>query len=73
MPDGTAVSVAGGTPALRMGLRFVRGLREEAAHAIIRQRNITPFTSIHDLVHRVPELRKDELNMLGEIDRKSVV
>jgi error-prone DNA polymerase len=67
MPDGTAVSVAGGTPALRMGLRFVRGLREEAAHAIIRQRNITPFTSIHDLVHRVPELRKDELNTLGEI------
>ena len=50
-----------------MGLRYVRGLREEAAHAIIRQRNIAPFTSIHDLIHRVPELRKDELNTLGEI------
>jgi error-prone DNA polymerase len=67
MPDGTSPSADGGTPALRMGLRYVRGLREEAAHAIIRQRNIAPFVSIHDLVHRVPELRKDELNTLGEI------
>ena len=58
---------AGGTPALRLGLRYVRGLREEAAQAIVRQRNIAPFTSIHDLIHRVPELRKDELNTLAEI------
>ena len=35
--------------------------------AIIRQRNLAPFTSIHDLIHRVPELRKDELNTLAEI------
>jgi error-prone DNA polymerase len=42
-------------------------LREEAAQAIVRQRNLTPFTSIHDLIHRVPELRKDELNTLAEI------
>jgi error-prone DNA polymerase len=58
---------AGGTPALLLGLRYVRGLREEAAQAIVRQRNLTPFTSIHDLIHRVPELRKDELNTLAEI------
>jgi error-prone DNA polymerase len=66
-PDGTAPSAVSGTPALRIGLRYVRGLREEAANAIVRQRNLALFTSIHDLVHRVPELRKDELNTLAEI------
>jgi error-prone DNA polymerase len=58
---------AEGTPALRLGLRYVRGLREEVATALIRQRDIAPLASIHDLVHRVPELRKDELNTLAEI------
>ena len=54
-------------PALRLGLRYARGLREEAAQAIVRQRELAPFTSVHDLVQRVPELRKDELNTLAEI------
>jgi error-prone DNA polymerase len=58
---------AGETPALRIGLRYVRGLREDAGRAIVRQRNLAPFTSIHDLIQRVPELRKDELNTLAEI------
>jgi error-prone DNA polymerase len=53
--------------ALRLGLRYVRGLREEAGQAIVRARNSAPFISIHDLVHRVPELRKDELNTLAAI------
>jgi len=53
--------------ALRLGLRYARGLREEAAKALVQQRNLAPFTSIRDLVHRVPELRKDELNTLAEI------
>jgi len=53
--------------ALRIGLRYVRGLREEAAQALMRQRSTAPFTSIRDLIHRVPELRKDELNTLAEI------
>ena len=66
-PDRTALSSDGGTPALRLGLRYVRGLREEAARAIVHQRNLAPFTSIDDLVHRVPELRKDELHTLAEI------
>jgi len=68
-PDGgrDAHRTAGGTPALRIGLCYVRGLREEAARAIVRQRNFAPFISIHDLIHRVPELRKDELNTLAEI------
>jgi error-prone DNA polymerase len=55
------------TPALRMGLRYVRGLREEAGLALLRSRARAPFTSIHDLTRRVPELRKDELSTLAEI------
>jgi error-prone DNA polymerase len=54
-------------PALRLGLRYARGLREEAAKALVRQRSLAPFISIRDLVHRVPELRKDELSTLAEI------
>jgi len=52
---------------LRLGLRYARGLREEAAQSLVQQRNLSPFVSIRDLVHRVPELRKDELNTLAEI------
>ncbi len=61
-----ALSEAEG-PALRLGLRYVRGLREEAAQALVRERACAPFTSIHDLTRRVPELRKDELTRLAEI------
>jgi error-prone DNA polymerase len=50
-----------------MGLRYVRGLREEAGQALLRERDRAPFTSIHDLTRRVPELRKDELATLAEI------
>jgi len=55
------------TPALRMGLRYVRGLREEAATSLLRERMLASFKSIHDLTRRVPELRKDELTTLAEI------
>ena len=55
------------TIALRLGLRYVRGLREEAAQAVVRERMHAPFISIHDLTRRVPELRKDELTTLAEI------
>ena len=57
----------------RMGLRYVRGLREEAARSLILERLTTPFTSIHDLTHRVPELRKDELTTLAEIGALNAV
>jgi error-prone DNA polymerase len=49
---------------LRLGLRYAKGLREEAARAILRAR---PFSSIDDLALRVPQLRKDEINRLAEI------
>src|SRR6185437_1056649 len=45
----------------------VKGLREEAARAIVRQRSQRPFTSIDDLARHVPELRKNELVTLAQI------
>jgi error-prone DNA polymerase len=59
--------LSGDMVVLRLGLRYARGLREETAQALVRQRALTPFVSIRDLIHRVPELRKDELNTLAEI------
>jgi DNA polymerase III alpha subunit len=53
--------------ALRLGLNYVRGLRESAAQALVRERSLASFQSIHDLARRVPELRKDELTTLAEI------
>jgi error-prone DNA polymerase len=64
---------AGRTPALRLGLRYVRGLREEGARALVRARMLAPFASIHDLTRRVPELRKDELTTLAEIGALNAV
>jgi len=60
-------TLAGGTLALRLGLRYVRGLREEAGRALVRERMSAPFTSIHGLTRRVTDLRKDELTTLAEI------
>jgi error-prone DNA polymerase len=53
--------------AVRLGLNYARGLREPAAQALVRERSLAAFTSIHDLARRVPELRKDELTTLAEI------
>jgi error-prone DNA polymerase len=55
------------TIALRMGLRYVRGLREDAGNALLCERAKAPFSSIHDLTRRVPELRKEELKTLAAI------
>jgi error-prone DNA polymerase len=52
---------------VRLGFNYVKGLREQAAQAILAAREQAPFLSIQDLVDRVPELRKDELRKLSEI------
>jgi error-prone DNA polymerase len=52
---------------VRLGLNYVKGLREQAARAILAARVGAPFESIQDLTDRVPELRKDELRKLSEI------
>jgi error-prone DNA polymerase len=62
-----ASCVVGQNIALRLGLRYVRGLHEEAGRTIANERHRAAFTSIHELVRRVPELRKDELQTLAEI------
>jgi error-prone DNA polymerase len=53
--------------AVRLGLRFVKGLRSEIALEIIRQRALRPFASIDDLEHRVPMIQKSELVALAEV------
>jgi len=58
---------AGDRLAVRIGLRYVKGLREEAAQAMVRERGRASFPSLEDLVRRVPELRKDELVTLAEV------
>jgi error-prone DNA polymerase len=52
---------------VRLGLNYVKGLREVAARSILAARAEAPFESIQDLVNRAPELRKDELRKLSEI------
>ncbi|HVA17184.1 MAG TPA: error-prone DNA polymerase [Candidatus Dormibacteraeota bacterium] len=53
--------------ALRMGLRFVKGLRAEIASEIVRERTACPFTSIENVKLRVPAIHKSELAALAEI------
>lgn len=49
---------------LRMGLRYVRGLRAEAGLAIAAVR---PFVSVDDVARRVPQLRRNELELLAAV------
>ena len=61
MKDGNDV------PCLRIGFRYVRGMRQAAAEKIVAERQKRPFEGIEDLVRRIPELQKAELVTLGEI------
>jgi error-prone DNA polymerase len=56
-----------GEKRVRLGLNYAKGVREQASQAILRARQQAPFSSIQDLVNRVPELQKDELRRLSEI------
>jgi error-prone DNA polymerase len=51
---------------LRLGLRYVRGLRADAGRAIVAERARGPYAGIDDLARRVPALRKDEMATLAE-------
>ena len=53
--------------ALRLGLRYVKGLSEQSGRAIVRERTARPLAGIDDLRNRVPELRKDELRKLAAV------
>jgi error-prone DNA polymerase len=58
---------------VRLGLRYVRGLREEAARALVSAREQRRFESITDLARRMPELRRTELETLAEIGALNTV
>jgi error-prone DNA polymerase len=51
---------------VRLGLRYVKGLREGAGRALVAARTIRPFTSAHDLAARA-ELARDEIQTLAAI------
>jgi error-prone DNA polymerase len=52
--------------AVRLGLRYVRGLREEAGRHLEAERRHRPFASVEDLVKR-GTLRRDEVARLAQV------
>ena len=57
-----------GSLSLRIGLRYAKGLREQAAQALVASRaEHGPFQSAEDLAQRVPLLQRKELTLLARI------
>jgi error-prone DNA polymerase len=57
-----------GSLSLRIGLNYAKGLRHSAAQALLQERNSNfGFTSVDDLVFRVPALQRKELVALAQI------
>jgi error-prone DNA polymerase len=56
-----------GTISLRLGLRYVRGLRQGSAAELEVAREMRPFASIEELARRVPSLTRADLTTLAEI------
>jgi len=52
---------------VRIGLRYVKGLRKETALQIIEQRSNRRFTSIDDVKQRIPQMQINELRVLASI------
>jgi error-prone DNA polymerase len=48
-------------------LNYVRGLTSATAKRIVKERNRFPFSSMRDLMRRVPELQKNEVAALAEL------
>jgi error-prone DNA polymerase len=53
--------------AMRLGLLYARGLRQEAGEALVNERQRQVLDYIQDLAMRVPEPRKSDLTMLAQI------
>ena len=58
---------------VRLGLNYVAGLASLTARKIEAERRRSPFTSLRDLVRRVPELQKDEISTLAELGALNVL
>src|SRR5271170_4343441 len=52
---------------VRLGMRYVKGLRAETGKEIARQRALREFTSIAELKRRVPGIQKAELTALAAV------
>jgi len=50
---------------VRVGLNFVRGLRKDIGYEIVATRDTRPYTSIADLIERVPQINKREIRALS--------
>lgn len=51
---------------VRVGLKYVRGLRQETGEAIVVEREMSgPYTSVADLIDRVPKINKREIRALS--------
>ena len=55
-----------GSYSLRLGMRYVRGLRSAVAAEIERVRKLRAFGSIEELARRVPSLSQSDLSTLAE-------
>lgn len=58
---------ANGSFSLRIGLRYVRGLKSTVAKDIENARRLRGFSSIEELARRVPALTQADLTVLAEI------
>jgi error-prone DNA polymerase len=56
------VEMADGKHTLRLGLRYIRGLRSETGKCIALRK---PYSDVDELARRVPELHKDEMERLA--------
>jgi error-prone DNA polymerase len=57
--DSTLERGADGAPALRLGLRLVKGMSEQGAQRLVRARLERPFSDLHDLAERAALDAKD--------------
>jgi error-prone DNA polymerase len=57
----------GGGLRVRIGLRYVKGLRKDTALQIVEQRAKRPFVSIDDIKRRIPQMQINELRVLASI------
>lgn len=55
-----------GNKQVRVGLKYVKGLRKETGEAIVAERELNGFyTSVEDLIRRVPGINKREVRALS--------
>lgn len=59
--------LSGQAPALRLGLRLIKGLSQRAAQALVAQREGRPFASVADLDQRL-QIERDDYEALAAAD-----